>query len=165
MSYYVVIRGLLGVGKSTISERLDKEIGAEYISIDRILDDHGLWASGEVSEFLGANAFAVERARPLLDKGTPVVFDGNFYWKSQIEDLLLRLDYHHYVFTLKAPLSVCVERDSRRDPPHGREAATEVYAKATEFDWGIGLDATRPIESVVREITSHISQDQSHPPR
>ncbi len=122
MSYYVVIRGPLGVGKSTVANRLAKEIGADRILIDRILD-------------------------------------GNFYWKSQIEDLIGQLDYRHYVFTLKAPLSVCVDRDSRRATPHGSQAAREVYAKSTKFDYGIGLDATRPIETVVREIVSHLLQD------
>ncbi|HEY1197693.1 MAG TPA: ATP-binding protein [Thermoplasmata archaeon] len=163
MVFYVVIRGPLGVGKSTVAESLAKRIEAEHISIDRILDEHGLeeWDGGYISQksFLRANARAVERARGFLDKGTPVIFDGNFYWKSQIEDLLIQLDYRHYVFSLKAPLSVCIERDSRRVPPHGSEAAREVYAKSTEFDYGIGLDATRPVGSVVREIISHLSPD------
>jgi len=159
MVFYVVIRGPWGVGKSTVSERLAKEIRAEYISIDRILDELDLWEAGHLSEFLRANAFAVERAQGFLDQGTPVIFDGNFYWKSQIEDLIGQLDYRHYVFTLKAPLSICIDRDSRRATPHGSEGATEVYAKSTKFDYGIGLDATHPIESVVREITSHLSQD------
>jgi len=143
MVFYVVIRGPLGVGKSTVAESLAKRIEAEHISIDRILDEHGLeeWDGGYISQksFLRANARAVERARGFLDKGTPVIFDGNFYWKSQIEDLLIQLDYRHYVFSLKAPLSVCIERDSRRVPPTGvrrRERSTRSQQSSiTESDW------------------------------
>jgi len=156
MVFYVVIRGPLGVGKTTIAERLAKEVWGELISIDRILEEHDLWESGRLSEFLRANAFAVERARRSLEKGTPVVFDGNFYWKTQIGDLLDRLDYVHFVFTLQAPLRVCTERDRARDKPYGRLAAREVFAKSTRFEYGIGVDATRPIDSVLRAIRSHL---------
>jgi len=156
MGHFIVIRGPLGVGKTTVAERLAKELGAEYISIDRILDEHGLWESGRLSEFLRANAFAVERARGILDEGTPVVVDGNFYWKSQIEDLVRTLDHRHFVFTLKAPLRLCIERDRGRDLPHGSEGARAVYAKSTRFEYGIGVDATGPIESTLCEIRSHL---------
>jgi len=163
MAFYIVIRGPLGVGKSTVASRLAKEVGAKHMSIDSILYECDLeeWEGGYLSEksFLGANEFAVKRARGFLDTGTPVIFDGNFYWKSQIEDLLGQLDYPHYVFTLKAPLSVCIERDSQRNNPYGSESARDVYAKSIEFDYGIDLDATRPIETVVGEILSRIPQD------
>jgi len=165
MVFYVVIRGPLGVGKSTVAEKLGGRIGAERISIDRILDEHGLeeWDGGYISQesFLRANARAIERARVFLEQGVPVIFDGNFYWKSQVEDLLIRLDYPHVVVTLKAPLGVCIERDARRTPPHGADAAREVYAKATEFDYGIPVDATRPVGAVVREIISHLPRERA----
>jgi predicted kinase len=156
MSYYVLVRGPLGSGKSTISKRLAQELGAEYISIDRILDDRGLWDSGRLSEFLRANEFAVEQARGFLDKGTPVIFDGNFYWKSQISDLTRRLRFPHHIFTLEVPLEVCVERDSHRDPPHGREATEQVFAKTTRFIAGTGIDGTRPVEQVVSAIVTRV---------
>ncbi len=162
MSYYVILRGPLGVGKTTVSRRLAEQIGAEYISIDRILDDEGLWVEGKLSEFVGANRFAAQRARSRLAEGKPVIFDGNFYWRTQIQDLVGRLKYPHYVFTLKAPLAVCVARDDGRVPTHGADAARAVYAKSTRFDLGVGLDATRPVARLVREITSHI---RAHPPR
>jgi predicted kinase len=163
MSYYVIIRGPLGVGKSTVSERLAHAIGAQHISIDRILDEPGVeeWdeEAGHYSErsFFRTNDLAVERTKAFLYRGTPVIFDGNFYWKSQIANLVARLNFPHLVFTLKAPLDLCVQRDSQRDPPHGREATEQVYRKSTEFDSGVGIDATQPVDSVVREIVSHLS--------
>lgn len=154
MSYFVLVRGPLGVGKSTVSRRLAKEIGAAYISVDRILDEQDLWYSGRVSEFLKVNKFAAERAERWLRKNTPVVLDGNFYWKSQIVDLVGRLDYPHFIFTLEAPLSVCISRDAGRRMSHGSQAAREVYAKSTRFAWGIRIDATEPLERVVGQIQS-----------
>jgi predicted kinase len=160
MVFYVVIRGPLGVGKSTVSSGLALALGAEQVSIDRILDEKGLeeWEGGYISQksFLRANAIAVETARAFLRRGTPVIVDGNFYWKSQIEDLLIQLDFQHFVFTLKAPLSVCIARDGQREPPHGKDAAREVYAKSTEFDYGVTVDATTSVETVVGEIIAKL---------
>lgn len=169
MSYYIVIRGPLGVGKTAVSQDLVARIGASYVSIDAILDEPGVeeWddGAGYYSErcFVRANEIAVGRTRSYLDHGNPVVFDGNFYWKSEIADLISRLNFPHYIFTLKAPLELCVQRDGLRDPPHGREATESVYAKSTEFDWGVGIDATRSVEAVVREIASYLPRDSDSP--
>ncbi len=161
MSYFVIIRGPLGCGKSTIAEKLAKKIKAEYIAIDRILDEHDLTKdkeAGYISQksFKKANEIITPRAKKLLEKGTPIVFDGNFYWKSQIDDLLKRLDFSHYIFTLKAPLEVCIERDRKRSKTHGEAAARVVYAKATEFEYGTVIDATRPVEDSVKKIISYL---------
>jgi predicted kinase len=152
MVFFVVIRGPLGIGKSTVAERLAKEISATHISIDQILEDHNLWETGHLSEFLEANVFAIGMARGPLSGGTPVIFDGNFYWKTQLKDLIGALPYRAHVFTLIAPLSVCMERDRQRARPYGAEAARQVYSKATRFEWGIPIDAARPIDTVVSEI-------------
>src|SRR3989344_9382950 len=144
MSFYVIIRGPLGCGKSTIAKALPKRLNAKYLDIDKILEDNKLeeWKNGYISKesFSKANEIAAPKAKKYLEKGLPAVFDGNFYYKSQIEDLIKRLDFPHYAFTLKAPLSVCIERDSKRKEPHGKDAAEVVYAKTTEFDYGIIID-------------------------
>ncbi len=164
MSYFVVVRGPLGIGKTAVSERLAQVIGAKYVSMDKILDEPGVeeWdeKAGHYSErcFTRTNELAVGRTEASIYQGTPMIFDGNFYWKSQIIDLLNRLKFPHWVFTLTAPIEVCVQRDSQRDPPHGREATERVYAKSTEFDWGIAIDATLPVDSVVREMVSYLTR-------
>lgn len=163
MAYFVIIRGPLGVGKTTVALRLAKELSAEYISIDQILDHEGLWDEGKLSEFLGANQFAADRAIASLAKGRPVIFDGNFYWREQIDDLLERLAYPHYAFTLEAPLSVCIERDAGRSAPHGSEAARQVYEKTTRVEYRIRLDAAQPAGSIVHEITSRIATERAKP--
>ncbi|MGA9840492.1 MAG: AAA family ATPase [Thermoplasmata archaeon] len=154
--FFVILRGPLGVGKSTVAAALADGIGGELISIDRILEDQDLWESGALPEFLRANDFAIAEGRRFLENGRPVVFDGNFYWQPQIWDLTGRLAYRHFIFTLKAPLPVCIDRDRLRSLSHGAEAAREVFAKTTQFDAGTDIDATRPVADVVEEVRSHL---------
>ena len=163
MSYYIIIRGPLGCGKSTIAKRITKKLNAKYIPIDRILDKHDLTKdreSGYISQksFIKANEIVAPEARKILEDGIPVVFDGNFYWKSQIDDLIKRLNFRHYVFTLKAPLQVCIKRDLQRRETHGKDAAQAVYKKSTELDYGIDIDVTKPLNECIKEIISYIQR-------
>ena len=156
--YYLIIRGPLGCGKSTISELLAKKIKARYIAIDHILEENDLRKdkeAGYVSQrsFKKANELSVPDAKKALSRGIPVIFDGNFYWESQIEDLVSRLDYPHKVFTLKAPLHVCIDRDSRRKKVHGKDAAGAVYKKSTSFEHGNLIDTeNKSIDQTLKEI-------------
>ncbi len=156
--YYIIIRGPLGIGKTTIAKSLAKNIKAEYIAYDRILDKYNLIKDkeqGYISQksFLKANEIITPKAKKFLDKGKPIVFDGNFYWKSQIVDLISKLDYPYYVFTLKAPLKVCIERDSKRKKIHGKDAAKAVYKKSKSFSYGTVTDTeNKTIKQAVDEI-------------
>lgn len=161
MTYYVTIRGPLGCGKSTITKALTEKINGKYFAVDRVLDKHNLTKDkeeGYVSQksFLKVNEIIVPKARDLIKNGTPVVFDGNFYWKSQVEDLIKQLGGEHYVFTLKAPLEVCIDRDSKRKKTHGETAARVVYKKSTEFDYGILINIDRPLDEAIEEICSYL---------
>jgi len=161
MSFYVIIRGPLGCGKSTIAERLSKILKAKYFAVDRVLEEHDLendWEAGYISQksFKRANEIIAPQAQKILDSGKPVVFDGNFYWKSLIDDLIQKLDFPHHVFTLKAPLEVCIERDRQRGKTHGEDAARAVYKKSTEFEYGTVIDINRPLDECVKEILSYL---------
>jgi len=177
VSYFVVIRGPLGVGKSTIAEKVARTLGAEHLSIDQILEEKGLeeWDEDRISlkSFLRANTFAVDAARALLEKGKPVVFDGNFYWKPAIDDLLGRLEFPHLVFTLEAPLDVCIERDRHRprtapgkEPRAGEslgeEATRQVYAMVVQVPYGIAIDATGSTEDTTKAVLDRIEVDLAH---
>ncbi|MFH1649822.1 MAG: AAA family ATPase [Candidatus Woesearchaeota archaeon] len=161
MAFYVVIRGPLGCGKSTIAKMLASELGAKYFEVDRVLDEQGLTKDkeeGYVSQrsFKKVNEIIASDATSALELGATVVFDGNFYWKSQIEDLIERLDYPHFVFTLVAPLELCIERDKNRNKTHGEDAARAVYAKSTQFQYGIPIDVDKHLAECVSEIMTHI---------
>ncbi|MFY9716590.1 MAG: AAA family ATPase [Thermoplasmata archaeon] len=161
-AFYVIVRGPLGVGKSTVSLQLAERLGAKYISIDRILEEADLWVEGALPEFLRANDITISRARESLTRGTPVIVDGNFYWKTQIQDLIERLDFRGYVFTLRASLEVCIARDAERESPFGEAATTEVFAKTTRFEWGTEVDANGRLEAVIDEIVARLSGSQEN---
>lgn len=161
MSFYIIIRGPLGCGKSTISKELAKALNTDYFEVDRVLDDHGLTEdkeNGYISQasYKRANEIIAPKARQTLANGKTIIFDGNFYWKSQVDDLIQRLDYPHYVFTLKAPLKICIERDRSRDKTHGKDATEAVYKKSTDFNYGMAIDACGSIDETVKKILSYI---------
>lgn len=160
-AYFVIIRGPLGCGKSTIAKRLAEVLHAEYIPIDRILDEHNLTKdkeAGYISQrsFKKANEIIAPKAKKNLQSGIPIIFDGNFYWKSQIEDLIKRLDSLHTVFTLKAPLKICIERDRQRGKTHGEDAAKAVYKKVTEFDYGTVIDISKSLDKAIKDLLSYL---------
>ena len=76
--------------------------------------------------------------------------------QSQIDDLIDRLDFPHYIFTLKASVELCIARDATRDKPHGKDAATVVHKKSTEFTYGIEIDATKSLDECIDKILSHL---------
>jgi hypothetical protein len=142
------------VGKSTVCRVLADSIGAKVVSIDGLVEAE--WDGGSERLFLKANVAAAESARESLDAGVPVLFDGNFYWKRQIADLESRLPFPHAVFTLAAPLSVCIERDRERPSPHGSEAAREVFAKVVRVDAGVLIDASRGLPAIVEDLLTRL---------
>ncbi len=165
MSYYIIIRGPLGSGKSTISKKLHSLLNAKLFAVDRVLDEHDLTTDkedGYISQksFFKVNEIIVPEAKKFLESGVPVIFDGNFYWKSQIDDLISKLKFPYVVFTLLVPLEICIQRDMNRDKTHGKDAATVVYKKSTGFTYGIEIDGTQPIDKCIEEIVSRLPHEK-----
>ncbi len=163
MNFFVIIRGPLGCGKTTIAKQLTKTIKAKYFSIDDILEQNKLnnqtAKDGYISEeaFLAVNKILIPTAEQWLKKDQPIIIDGNFYRKIQINDLIDKLKYPHFVFTLTAPLEICIERDNKRKQPYGIDAVKAVYKKTTQFNYGIEIDATMSKNEIISEILTHIS--------
>ncbi len=156
-SFSVIIRGPLGVGKTTIARALVQRLGAEYVSVDTVLADNGLdIVEGEcipVENFVKVNALVHPQAVSALAGGVPVVFDGNFYHERQITHLLETIPGAHHVFTLQAPLDVCIVRDSQRARVYGEDAAAAVHYLVSRVDYGTGIDtAGKTIEDVLQDI-------------
>ncbi|MBI2661984.1 AAA family ATPase [Candidatus Woesearchaeota archaeon] len=164
MSYFIIIRGPLGIGKSSVAKELSEILNAEYISIDSIIEELGLDKVPETEEcipaknFIKAEEYVLLKVKKRLDDGKIIVFDGNFYHKEQIEHLLNNLwDYEHYIFTLKASLKVCIERDKQRTKLYGILAATAVHNLVSRFDYGIIINTeNKNLLQVVEEILSYL---------
>lgn len=162
MGYYIIIRGPLGAGKTTVSRGLATELRAHYISTDEILEKHDLevWEAGYVSlaSFIRVNEIASRIALKYLENGRTVIFDGNFYYRSQIEDLQNRLrGYASQVFTLRVTLHTCIERDAMRKQSFGAQATREVFEKSTEFSFGTDIDASGSLADTISIILSKLS--------
>ena len=89
MSYFIIIRGPLGCGKTTIAKKLATCLAGKYFSVDKILDAHKLGydtEGGNIAQksFLKTNEILAPQAKKFLAAGQPVIFDGNFYWRSHI---------------------------------------------------------------------------------
>ena len=162
MAYFIIVRGSLGCGKSTIARRLAKLLKAKYISIDKVLEKNGLDEIDTgigcipAGNFIKANNLVIAEARDFLERGKIVIFDACFYHKEPIEHLKSKLSYTNYVFTLKVPLETCIERDKKRGKTHGETAAKDVYRLVSRFDYGTVIDATKPLEKSIKEIMSHL---------
>lgn len=162
MSYYIIIRGPLGCGKSTIAETLANKLDAEYVGLDEVLEKHSLDKMPpdapciSAENFIKANNIITPKAKEMLSNGKIVIFDACFYHKEAIEHLVKNLDFQHYIFTLKAPLEICIERDSQRLKTHGKDAARAVYGLVTQFDYGINIDASGSLDEAVAEMLPHL---------
>jgi thymidylate kinase len=158
MSYFIIIRGPAGVGKTTIANALAKTLHGFHISIDSILAQHGLdYVPGDSCvpehKMLAANKIVVPVAQKKLAAGQIVIFDGNFYHKSQIEDLTAALGYPSFVFTLKADLETCLARNKARTVPLQEQGVKDVFELVSQFDYGVLVNTNnKTVEKVVREI-------------
>lgn len=161
MKYFIIIRGPLGIGKSTIARALAKKLRAEYISIDQVLEENGLDKRGNEPcipsrNFVRANEIVLQKVkRDLEDK--IVIFDGCFYHKEQIKHLEANLPFEHYVFNLKAPIEVCIARDRKRKRIYGEAAARAVYNMVAKFDYGININTeNKTKDQVIKDILSQL---------
>ena len=167
MKYFIIIRGPLGCGKSTVARKLASVLDAEYISIDKLLEKNDLdeidSEQGCIPEdnFIKANKIIIPHASKALNRDRVVIFDACFYHKEPIEQLIRELNYPYYVFTLKAPLDVCIERDFKRKKTLGETAVREVYRLVSCFDYGFAIDVTKSLEMSVKEIISKLPQFQN----
>lgn len=162
MSYFVIIRGPLASGKSTLSEWLAKKLMAQHVRIDQALDKLGINEVDEVegcilaASFMKAIESVLPEAKESLEKGQIVIFDGCFYHQEALEHLLGLLKFPHYVFTLKAPVELCIERDRQREKSYGEDATRAVHKLVSRFDYGTNIDVSESINQAIDNILTNL---------
>ena len=132
------------------------------IVIDKILENDKLDSVDEKlgcispENFIKSQKNTLPKIKEIL-KTKPVIIDGNFYHKEQIEHLIKNIETKHFIFTLKASLQTCLERDSQRERVYGQEAAQAVYNLVSKFDYGILIDTeNKSADEVVNDILSKL---------
>lgn len=167
MAYFIILRGPAAVGKTTVAKALAKSIGAKHIAFDRVMAKHKLdtieGRGISAGNFLKANRLIVPAALRELKSGRRVVFDGCFYRKRQLDNLVRSLQpYKHFVFTLNAPLEECIKRNSNRKKPLRKKDIEQVYALTKKVVVGIKIDTTGKLtRELVEEIKSRLQKGNS----
>ena len=154
----IVIRGPLGVGKSTVARAVADSISGIYISVDQVLEEHKLdkASDGEgipLENFLMANQFLLKETEQARAEGKPLVIDGNFYHKEQVDQLVELLVGDVAVFTLKASVETCLARDADRGKSYGEDATRVVHMFVSRFDFGTIVDTNdQTVDETVQSI-------------
>jgi shikimate kinase len=154
----IIIRGPLGVGKSTLSRILAERMGAKLYLIDDLLKEAGFdridpkLGCIPVANFLAVQEDILPEIKKHLSKYS-VVIEGNFYHKDQIDFFFKGLKENPVVVTLKADLETCIARDEKRKPSSGAKTVTSIYNLVSKFDDGLVLDIEgKPRELIVEAI-------------
>jgi len=162
MSDLIIIRGPLGVGKTTIAKQLADDLSAKYFSIDDLMDEHDLDKEEHdipVDNYLQGNKILLPQLQAVLKDGKSVVLDGNFYFQEAVDDLENSLSMKAKIFTLVAPLEVCLARDAARTNSLGQMATRAVYNLTMAVKMGVEIKANeKDIEEILTEIKQYLKK-------
>jgi len=165
MSFFIIIRGSAGVGKSTIAKKLTEVLGGYHFFFDEIMRENKLdtiVGDGIPTEnFVKANELVIPRAMEKLKEKCVVIFDGCFYRKEQIKNLKKNLPFKYYVFSLKASLKECLERNKARKKPMTKKTIEEVYHLVSKLETGIEIETSgKNVMEVVNEILKYLPKKE-----
>lgn len=158
MNTLTIIRGPLGVGKTTITKRLSEILSIEYISVDEVLDQLQLDTTNgiPVEHFLKVNEVIENQ---IHQHNTPAIVDGNFYYQAQIDDLTKKFPNDHHIITLTSDVETCIKRDAEREKSYGEESTRFVYNMTMRIRIGTEIDCTNDtVEEVVNKIVNQMGR-------
>jgi predicted kinase len=162
MSFYIILRGPAGAGKTTVAERLVKIYGGYHINIDKVKKSLGLKHSEE--EKLKANEVVINKALNYLKQDKVVIMDEVLYYEKQLKQLE-QLPFQCYVFSLISPLEECLERNRERRVTKGRKMSDDdvvlVHNLVSKMEKGIEINTyNRSVDETIEEILSHLPKPE-----
>lgn len=139
MKKLIIIRGPLGVGKSTVSKLLAKNLNVEYVSLDKVMEDNDLVGDDGIplENYLKSNEIIFKLASGSKNS---FIIDGCFYYQEQIDDLKKKFENSVTIFTLTSSVETCIERDSKREEVSGVDSAKFVHMITTKIKAGHEID-------------------------
>jgi len=161
MTYFIFLSGTLGSGKTTCAKQLTKLLNAEIINLDKVLKDnkieHEDTACVPLNNYIKGIDLILPLAKKLLKNNKILIFDSCLFHKEALDYLIKELPFPHYVFTLKASLDVCIERDRQRKNTIGEDVARDVYELTNKNNFGIIINTdNKSSKETVKEIISHL---------
>lgn len=160
-NFVIIIRGPIGVGKSTISGLLERKLAnTNHVDVDKI--KHKLGGRPSESRTSRAHQIARQRVRSLIKQKKNIIIEEIFRWNdySAMKKLVKNINYHIVKIYLKAPLDVLIKRDQARIVKHkGHEIVKEFYKKIRPVDEDLNLDTSKMskqklVSSIIKYIRS-----------
>lgn len=162
---YMIIRGPIGAGKTSVAERLSNVIAADhhtfFVEFDLFRRKLGIGDPIYKNRNRGTVLLA-KRMNELMEDGFLPVVEGVFY-ESNISYLINNVRGSGFLLKLMAPLDVCIERDKERIYSRGIERVVPVWNILQDPMVGeLVIDTNdRAIDEVVADIYAHFRSQVS----
>ena len=163
MSYYVIIRGPAGSGKSTIAKKLAKGLDAFYLDFDKVLSGYKLdKIDGDgisTENFIKGNELILDDIRQRVKSDQTVIIDACFYRKGHLDHLVKSLPYKHFIFSLQSSLEECIQRNRKRKKGMADQDIIDVYNLVAKYKTGILIIIEgRKEKDVINEILEYLKK-------
>lgn len=138
MSTVFLMCGLTFSGKTTVAKRIASEFGCDYLGLDDINDERGLWGGHGVpiEEWQRTHEIALARLRARLDQGGCVVVDdtNSLRWlRDRFRAVADEGDHDVALVYVTAPLEEIRERMAQADRTGARRPVSgEVFQRHVE---------------------------------
>jgi len=163
MTYFLIIRGTAGVGKSTISKLVADRINAKVYHYDRIMKGFGFnYIPGEkwipLHKFLSADSKMIPKFISRFEKGENIILEGNFYHNEQVKNLVSKIGFDCVIINLNGSLDTCIKRNKDRGEKMSQSVIEEVYGIMPKFEDGIDIETDgKEVKEIVDEIVNKIN--------
>lgn len=172
MSYLIIVRGGADTGKTTLVNKLKKELNARVFHLGNTIrkynlnkykkhnlhvDKNGKWIPKE--NYIEAIDILLPKIISLLNNNEKVIIEDNFYHKEVIKYLIKKTSFKTYVFSLKTDINTCMKREGKRKKLTP-EKIMQSNKLTNRFKYGYVIDTTKMSpEEVVHKVLSSLPRN------